>query len=70
MSEESKPIAEKDELADMADERPLGIIEEFWIFLTENKKWWLTPILLVLLMVTALVVLGATPAAPFIYALF
>ena len=47
-----------------------GLVAEFWDFLKHNKKWWLTPILLVLLMVGVLVVMGGTVAAPFIYTLF
>jgi len=46
-----------------------GIIREFWEFLCENKKFWLIPILLVLLLLAVL--LCASPAvSPFIYALF
>jgi hypothetical protein len=47
-----------------------GLIGEFWGFLKHNKKWWLLPILVVLLAVGILAVLVATPAAPFIYTLF
>lgn len=47
-----------------------GFLAEFWAFLKHNKKWWLTPIILVMLLVGALVVLGGTAAAPFIYTLF
>ncbi len=47
-----------------------NIVTEFWDFLKHNKKWWLTPIILVMLLVGALVVLGGTAAAPFIYTLF
>ncbi len=47
-----------------------GLISEFVDFLKYNKKWWLTPIILVMLLVGALVVLGGTAAAPFIYTLF
>jgi hypothetical protein len=36
----------------------------------ENKKWWLLPIVLVSLLLVALVVVGNTPLAPFIYTLF
>jgi hypothetical protein len=35
-----------------------------------NKKWWLLPIMLVLFMLGALMLLGGTAAAPFIYSLF
>ena len=36
----------------------------------ENKKCWLLPIVLVSLVLVALVVVGNTPLAPFIYTLF
>jgi len=47
-----------------------SITREFVEYLGENKKWWLAPILIVLLLLGVLVVLGATSAAPFIYTLF
>jgi hypothetical protein len=50
------------------DSTSLG--REFFDFLRHNKKWWLTPIILVLVLVGALVLLGGTAAAPFIYTLF
>ena len=40
---------------------------EFLDFLLHNKKWWLTPIILVLLLVGLLAVFAATGVAPFIY---
>ncbi len=49
----------------------LSIIGEFWTFLKVRKKWWLTPIVLVLLSLGALLVLTEGSAiAPFIYSLF
>ncbi len=47
-----------------------GAAAELWRFLRQNKKWWLTPIVLILILVGALVMLGGTAAAPFIYTLF
>lgn len=47
-----------------------SLVGEFWDFLKHNKKWWLTPIIVVMLLVGVLVVLGGTAAAPFIYTLF
>ncbi len=47
-----------------------GLVAEFWDFLKHNKKWWLLPIIVVLMAVGVLVVLGSTGAAPFIYTLF
>ncbi|MGB7324379.1 MAG: DUF5989 family protein [Rubripirellula sp.] len=52
-----------------ASEDP-GLIQEFASFLRHNKKWWLAPILIVVLLLTCLVFLAASPAAPFIYTLF
>ena len=47
-----------------------GFFAEFWEFLKHNKKWWLLPILIVLVLVGVLLVLGSTAVAPFIYTLF
>jgi hypothetical protein len=43
---------------------------EFGSFLLHNKKWWLAPIVLLLLALGALVLLGGSGLAPFIYTLF
>jgi hypothetical protein len=47
-----------------------GMLGEFWYFLRTNKKWWLLPILIVLLLFGALMILSGTAVAPFIYTLF
>ena len=47
-----------------------GLLRELWGFLRANKKWWLLPIFLVLLLLSALVLLAGTGLAPFIYTLF
>lgn len=47
-----------------------GVIAEFWAFLRDNRKWWLIPMLVVLLLLGVLVVLAGTGLAPFIYTLF
>jgi drug/metabolite transporter superfamily protein YnfA len=47
-----------------------GFFSEFWVFLKDNKKWWLLPILLAFLLMGALLLAGGTGAAPFIYTLF
>ena len=39
-------------------------------FLKHNKKWWMLPILVVLLFLGILMLLSGTAAAPFIYTLF
>ena len=56
--------------ARQAEEARPGLLGELWEFLATNKKWWLTPIVLVLLLVGVLIMLSGTAAAPFIYTLF
>lgn len=49
----------------------LSIIYEFWDFLKERKKWWLTPIVFFLVLLGALIIFTEGSAvAPFIYTLF
>jgi len=49
----------------------LSILKEFLLFLKVRKKWWLAPIVIVLVLLGALIVLTETTAvAPFIYTLF
>ncbi|MEI8341465.1 MAG: DUF5989 family protein [Verrucomicrobiota bacterium] len=47
-----------------------GLMGEFFAMLKQNKKYWLLPIILILLLFGLLIVLGASSAAPFIYTLF
>jgi hypothetical protein len=47
-----------------------GLVREFFLYLNHNKKWWLAPIILFLLLFGLLLVLGGTPVGPFIYPLF
>ena len=49
----------------------LDFIKEFVEFLVERKKYWLIPILIVLVVFGALIVLSqGTAIAPFIYTIF
>jgi len=47
-----------------------GLLAEFRDFLLHNKKWWLTPVILVLLLLGVVLFLSQTALAPFIYPLF
>jgi hypothetical protein len=47
-----------------------SLLREFVEFLSEHKKWWLAPVIASILLLGALVLLGGTAAAPFIYTLF
>lgn len=47
-----------------------NILSEFIDFLKHNKKLWMLPIIIILLLFGLMIFLGGTSAAPFIYALF
>ena len=59
-----------DEFERQAEQRREPLLAELWQFLRHNKRWWLTPIVLILILVGALVALGGSGAAPFLYPLF
>jgi len=49
----------------------MSILKEFWGFLKTRKKWWLLPIVIMLVLLGLLIVLTEGSAlAPFIYTLF
>jgi hypothetical protein len=49
----------------------MDFIRDLWGFFNERKKYWLIPIVVVLLMFGALIVLTSGSAiAPFVYTLF
>jgi len=47
-----------------------SLAAEFWHFLRHNKKWWLLPIIITLLVLGLVVLLAGTALGPFIYPLF
>ncbi len=47
-----------------------GFLAELWDFMRERKKFWLAPVILVMLLLGLLIALGGTGAAPWIYPLF
>lgn len=49
----------------------MSLVKDFWLFLRERKKWWLLPMILVLLLIGLLIVMTSGSAlAPFIYTIF
>ena len=49
----------------------MSIFKELWAFMKARKKFWLAPIILLMLLLGALIVLAQGSAvAPFIYTLF
>ena len=67
---DTPPNPPDDDFAEAATQQRVGLLTEMWQFLGENKKWWLAPIVISVLGLGALVLLGGTAAAPFIYTLF
>lgn len=49
----------------------IDVVRDLWSFMRERKKFWLAPVMLLLLALGALLVLAQTSAiAPFVYTLF
>lgn len=49
----------------------MDMLKDLWLFMKERKKFWLLPIIIVLLLLGILIVLGGSSAfAPFVYSLF
>ncbi len=49
----------------------MNMVGEMWVFMKVRKKWWLGPIILVMMLVGALLVFAQGSAlAPFIYTIF
>ena len=52
------------------EEKDIGLFGEFVGLMKQNKKYWLIPLVLILLLLGVLIILGSTAVAPFIYPLF
>lgn len=51
--------------------RRFGIVGELLAYLMKNKRWWMLPMIAVLLLVAVLLILAQSSAiGPFIYSLF
>ena len=49
----------------------MSILKEFWDFLRVRKRYWLTPIIVIMVLLGLLIVLTQSSAvAPFVYTLF
>jgi membrane glycosyltransferase len=61
---------ESSEFEELSREQTPSLLREIWTFIREEKLWWMSPIIIALLLVGILVALTSTGAAPFIYTLF
>jgi hypothetical protein len=49
----------------------MNFLRELWTYITSRKKWWLAPVIFILLLIGLLIVFaGGSAIAPFIYTLF
>jgi hypothetical protein len=49
----------------------MEFIKDLWLFLIERKKFWLIPMIIILLVIGIVIIVGGSSAiAPFIYTLF
>jgi hypothetical protein len=63
-------MAQDKKFEELAQQKRSSLVGEFIDFLKHNKKWWLLPILIILLGMGLLVLLSSSAVAPFIYPLF
>ena len=64
-------VTPQDELKAIAQlEANIPLWKDFAIFLRHNKKWWLLPIIVILLFLSLMVAMSSTAIAPFIYTVF
>ncbi|MFZ4765660.1 MAG: DUF5989 family protein [Roseimicrobium sp.] len=66
----SAPNNENNDFEKASQQKQSNLLSEFLGFLGQNKKYWLLPLILVMLALAGLLVLSSTAAAPFIYTLF
>ena len=63
-------MSEEKNFEQLSKEGRSSLVGEFWKFLKHNKKWWMLPIILILLALGLIVLLSSSAIAPFIYPLF
>ena len=51
-------------------QREASFVEELWTLVREHRKYWMIPIVVVLLFFGILIALSGTAVAPFVYTLF
>lgn len=68
MSEPSPP--ERDRFENLAGGRPPSFAKEVWHLLSTDKRWWLAPVVIAIVVLGLLVLLTGSGVAPFIYTLF
>jgi hypothetical protein len=68
LGNEPNPSADLKTVAQKEANIPLW--KDFGYFLIHNKKWWLLPIIVILVLLGLLTAISSTAIAPFIYSVF
>lgn len=68
--QEKSQSSQAEEFAKHGSLKRNSFISEYLYLVKNNKKWWMLPLLVLLLGFGALMILSSTGAAPFIYTLF
>lgn len=69
MSDEQGDRPSSDDWEQLVDAPQPSLLADFWDFLKHNKKWWLLPLLVAILLLGLLVVLSGTGLTPLMYPL-
>ena len=67
---ERETTSQAAEFARQGQQRPTSFLGDVLYFLRESKKWWMLPLIIMLLMFGLLMLLASTGMAPLIYTLF
>jgi hypothetical protein len=65
-----RPRSDRTTFAEEAERKQPGMVRELWGLIRDNKKWWLTPIVVAAALLGLLMMLFGTPLSPLIYTLF
>ncbi len=57
----------KTEFEELSQEASMSLVREFFLFIKENKAWWMVPIIIVLGLIGGLAWFAGTGVAPFVY---
>jgi len=58
------------QFAQQGQEQRTGLLADFIYLLKNNRKWWMLPLILVLIVFGIFMVLSSSGVAPFIYTVF
>lgn len=66
----TRPPEKPSSFIELSRARRRSVWLDLWQLLREHKKWWLTPIVAMLLLLSWLTLFAGGSAAPFLYTLF